>query len=115
MEETSKLIFVSCPYSDVDSTVTEGRMRVLTKYLAQQSAERRVAFSPLLMHYCLNSDIELPSDYEFWKNICLTLLYKSDVVHVLTLPGWEVSSGVSDEIEAATKSCLPIHYINPLN
>jgi hypothetical protein len=85
-------------------------MVIVTKYLAKLSAERKIAFSPLLMHYCLDSGIDLPNDYGFWCNHSLTLLSKSNVMHVLTLTGWDSSIGVMDEIEFAKKTSIPIEF-----
>jgi hypothetical protein len=117
MEEISfNLIYVACPYSDSDIQVVKTRIDSVTKYLAVLAARRQIAFSPLLMHYCLDSGVELPKDYEFWCNHSLTLLGKSDIMHVLTLPGWDLSIGVLDEIEFAEKNGIPIEYVkSPLS
>jgi hypothetical protein len=109
----SKLIYVACPYGHPDKEIVEHRMSVVTEYLAKLSYEGKIAFSPLLMHYCLDKKFALPKDYEFWRLHSLTLLSKSDILHVLGLPGWNQSVGVLNEIEFAKKNSLPIDYINP--
>lgn len=108
-----ELIYVAAPYTHPDPVVVEGRMRAVERHLAHLSADRKVAFSPLLMHYCLDKGVDLPGDYGFWRNHCLTLLSKSDTMHVLTLPGWEVSGGVLDEIRYAEEHGTPIKYVRP--
>jgi hypothetical protein len=110
-DASSNLIYVACPYSDSDISVVKTRIDCTTKYLARLAAKRQIAFSPLLMHYCLDSGVELPKDYEFWRNHSLTLLGKSDIMHVLTLPGWALSIGVLDEIEFAEKRGIHIEYV----
>lgn len=109
---SSNLIYVSSPYTHSDSSVVENRMKCVTEYLAQLSAERKIAFSPLLMHYCFDCGVELPKDYDFWRNHCLTLLSKSDVMHVLLLPGWEDSNGVKDEMDFTLAHNIPFEFIN---
>jgi len=109
---SSNLIYVSSPYTHSDSSVVENRMKCVTKYLAQLSAERKIAFSPLFMHYCFDCGVELPKDYDFWRNHCLTLLSKSDVMHVLLLPGWDDSIGVKDEMDFALAHNIPFELIN---
>lgn len=104
------LIYLAAPYNDPDPEVVQGRMTIVTYELARLASEGSVAFSPLLMHYCLNAGIELPSDYKFWKNYCLTMLRKSDKLYVLTLPGWENSPGVQSEIRAASEWGIPLSY-----
>jgi hypothetical protein len=59
------------------------------------------------MHFALSSGIDLPTDYKFWENQCLTLLGKSDELYVLTLPGWCESTGVQSEIYFAQLKGLP--------
>jgi hypothetical protein len=107
------IIYLAAPYGHSDPAVIETRMSAVTRHLAELAAEGKVAFSPLLMHFCLNSGIDLPGDYEFWKNFCLTMLRKSDILLVLALPGWEESVGVLDEIEFAKAFNIPIEYSAP--
>ena len=110
---TEPLIYLAAPYSHPNPAVTEGRMAAITRHLAELAADGKVAFSPLLMHYCLDSGVELPGDYGFWRNYCLTLLGKSDILRVLKLPGWDDSPGVLDEVEFAKGANIPIEYFDP--
>jgi hypothetical protein len=110
---TPPLIYVAAPYNDPDPTVVQRRMDTVTYELAVLALKGSVAFSPLLMHFCLNTGIELPSDYKFWENFCLTMLSKSDVLVVLTLPGWAESSGVQSEISFAKGRDIPIFHQPP--
>lgn len=110
---TPPLIYVAAPYNDPDPTVVQRRMDTVTYELAVLASKGSVAFSPLLMHFCLNTGIELPSDYKFWENFCLTMLSKSDALVVLTLPGWAESSGVQSEISFAKGRDIPIFHQPP--
>ena len=108
--KTSEVIFVSAPYTHSDKDVVNYRMKVVTETLAQLASIGKVGISPLLMHFCLNTGIQLPSDFEFWKNYSLTLLSKSDLVMVLLLPGWAESEGVKEEINLAYELKIPVIY-----
>lgn len=110
--DPSDIIFVSSPYTSDDPLVVELRMQALTRYLATLASENKVAFSPLLMHFCLDSGVDLPSDFDFWANFCLNLLYKCDVVHVLKLAGWDKSKGVLTEIAFAEENDIPVVYVD---
>jgi hypothetical protein len=110
---TPPLIYVAAPYNDPDPVIVQRRMETVTYELAVLASKGSVAFSPLLMHFCLNTGIELPSDYNFWENFCLTMLSKSDALVVLTLPGWVGSSGVQSEISFAKDIDIPISYQTP--
>jgi hypothetical protein len=101
------LIYVAAPYNDRDPAVVKFRMSAVTYELAHLASKGLVAFSPLLMHFALSSGIDLPTEYKFWENQCLTLLSKSDELYVLTLPGWCESTGVQSEISFAQLKGLP--------
>lgn len=105
-----ELVYVAAPYSHSDPAVVEGRMHALERHLAQLSAKGVVSFSPLLMHYCLGKGVDIPGDYGFWRNHCLTLLSKSDILDVLMLPGWNASEGVADEISFAKANGILVRF-----
>ncbi len=104
------LIYLAAPYSDSNPAVTQTRMDAVTYELADLASKGLVAFSPLLMHFCFDRGVELPSDYGFWRNYCLTILEKSDQLIVLQLPGWMESLGIRDEISFAKDIDIPISY-----
>jgi hypothetical protein len=107
------LIYLAAPYGDSNPAVTQTRMDAVTYELADLASKGLVAFSPLLMHFCFDRGVELPSDYRFWQNYCLTILEKSDQLIVLQLPGWLESLGVRDEISFARDKGIPIFYHDP--
>lgn len=111
--EQASLIYLAAPYGHPDPSVTEARMGAVTRELAELVAKGHTAFSLLLMHFCLNSGVDLPGDYGFWRNYCLTILAKSDILRVLTLPGWYESPGVSDEINFARENRIPVEFSDP--
>lgn len=108
-----ELVYVAAPYSHSNPDIVQGRMDAVERHLAQLSAKGVVSFSPLLMHYCLGKGIELPGDYGFWRNHCLTLLSKSDILDVLMLPGWNASEGVADEISFAKANGIVVRFTCP--
>ena len=107
------LIHLAAPYGDSNPAVTQTRMDAVTYELADLASKGLVAFSPLLMHFCFDRGVELPSGYGFWQNYCLTILEKSDQLIVLQLPGWQGSPGVQDEISFARDRKIPIFFHNP--
>jgi hypothetical protein len=107
------LIYLAAPYGDSNPAVTQTRMDAVTYELADLTSKGLVAFSPLLMHFCFDCGVELPSGYGFWRNYCLTILEKSDQLIVLQLPGWVGSSGVQSEISSTKDIDIPISYQTP--
>ena len=108
-----ELVYVAAPYTHSNPNIVQSRMGALERHLAELSAKGEVSFSPLLMHYCLGKGVELPGDYGFWRNHCLTLLSKSDILDVLMLPGWNASEGVADEIGFAKAKGITVRFTCP--
>ena len=110
---TGKMIFVSSPYTSQDPAVTLERYENVCKYTAELVASGQVAFSPIVYGHTLLSYAKMPSDWQFWKNFCESFLSKCAEVHVLTIPGWQESTGVAAEIAFAESKEIPIKYIRP--
>lgn len=108
---SQKLIFVSSPYSHKDPEIVKRRVDQVCKFCAKKIAEGFIFFSPIAYGHLMLSYCPMPSDWEFWKNYCEGFLSKCDEMIVLMLPGWQVSIGVQEEIEFATKKNIPISYI----
>lgn len=106
------MIYLAAPYNHKDPEIVEGRMRLVNKQLAYLNMKGEMAFSPLMLHYCLKEN-ELPSSYLFWRDYCRAFIKMCKEVHVLTLPGWDFSEGVLDEINFAIELGIPVIYIEP--
>jgi hypothetical protein len=104
------MIYLAAPYNSNDPEVVEARMKRVLKHLATLNSQGNEAFSPLLMHFCLTEG-DLPTDYSFWRGFCRFFLRVSDELQVLTLPGWEDSPGVCDEIQYAGELGVPVKYV----
>lgn len=112
-KEETKVIYVCAPYSHPDIIVRDYRMAAFSNYMAQQLLKGNVVVSPLMCHYLLPFEPKLKTDWGTWKEYSTTLMERSDEVHVLTLQGWEESTGVQQELQLALLMHLPIWY--PLN
>ena len=107
----NKLIFVSSPYSHPDDKVREENYQKVSKYTAELISKGHVAFSPILYgHNAVNFVPDMPTDWAFWKNFCLTFLSRCDEMIVYTMEGWDKSRGVKEEIEYANSLGIKIKY-----
>lgn len=107
----SKKIFVAGPYNTPDESVKEMRMNAIKDYCVAMFREGNSPISALLMGLVYATHAELPTDTDMWRTFSETLLKGCDELHVLMVDGWDQSSGVRSEIEAATKLNIPIKYI----
>ena len=106
---------MSSPYSHPDEKVREENYLKVAKLVNKLILKGEVAISPIAYGHNLLSvgEDEMPGDWNFWKNFCLTLLDKCDEVYVYKIPGWDKSGGVREEIEYATDKGIRITYVDP--
>lgn len=105
------IAYVAAPYSHPDPEVVKKRMEVVSRFQAAQASKNALTISPLEKHYLLQY-ANIPSDYNFWGNLSRSLLRRCDSLTVIKLPGWETSTGVTDEIRIATELGLEVRYID---
>jgi hypothetical protein len=107
----SKLIYLASPYGNPDDKIREDNYIVVSNIAADMVFNGDVAFSPISYGHNLISFKDMPTDWEFWFNFCVTFLLKCDKIVVCQMPGWENSVGVKEEIEIAIKNGIPVEYI----
>ena len=104
------LIYLASPYSHPDDNIRENNYKVIAEIAAKMTSEGHVVLSPIAYGHNLLGFCEMPSDWEFWKNFCLTFLEKCDELIVFKMEGWDKSKGVAEEIEFAQKKGIKITY-----
>ena len=109
------MIFVSGPYSSSDPEVKKVRVKAIASACMKIMQDGNMAISPLTFGLSLieKSEQNLPDSYEFWDRFCREFVATADVMYVLDLEGWELSSGVKDEIAAAKKFNIPVKLVHP--
>lgn len=108
----SKLIYMASPYSHPKDEVRIENYKLVSKKTAQLVSDGHVVFSPITYGHHLVDFKTMPTDWEFWKNFCLTFLAKCDEMIVYRMEGWTASRGVQEEIEFCKKNNIPITYID---
>ena len=107
-----KLIFVSSPYTHKDKEVVNKRYEDVSKYAGKLVSEGQTAFSPITYGHVLCSFQDMPTDFEFWQDFCISFLSKCETLHVLKLEGWEESVGVEAEIAYAVENNIEVIYVD---
>jgi hypothetical protein len=105
------MIFLSSPYSHEDEKVREENFVRVSKLAADLCSEGKVAVSPITYGHTLLKYKEMPSDWLFWKNFCLSILMKCEEMIVYKMPGWDKSKGVAEEIKFAEENGIKITYL----
>ncbi|MCA9056386.1 MAG: DUF1937 family protein [Planctomycetaceae bacterium] len=106
------MIYLASPYSHPDQTVCELRFHANVRIAAELIRQGHVVFSPIVHGHPLTKQ-QLSIEWSFWRRIDLTFLEACSELVVLTLPGWEQSVGVTEEIAVAEASGKPVQYLAP--
>jgi hypothetical protein len=101
-------IYLASPYTSGDSSIMEERAVLAAKFTADSLRDGHHIYSPIVHCHELAKHHELPKDFTFWRNYNFAMLSKASALWVLTLDGWDVSIGVLEEIELATKLSIPM-------
>jgi hypothetical protein len=108
----SEIIYIASPYSHEDKYVRELRYLQITDYCAKQVKEGNVVFSPITYGHILSEHVDMPTDFKFWKDFCITFLHKCSEMHIIKLDGWEESTGIQEEIKYCKFLDIPIKFID---
>jgi hypothetical protein len=110
--KNTNLVYLASPYTNPDDAIKEKNYEMVSEIAAVLTAEGHVVFSPISYGHNLIKFKDMPGDWAFWFNFCVTFLLKCDKLIVCKMPGWEHSVGVQEEIEIASKHCIPIEFID---
>jgi hypothetical protein len=106
-----KMIYVASPYTHSDPERVEHNFRQVSYVAAKLCSEGHVAISPILYGHTAVRFHEMPTDWEFWKNFCISILDHCDEMIVLKMEGWEYSKGVKEEMDYAIMKGIKITFM----
>lgn len=102
------MIYLASPYTHPMQQVVQRRYRQALASVAEHTKLGKVIYSPIVHYHAVAVKYSLPGDFEFWKNINFGMLSKADELYILTLPGWDTSIGVTEEIKFAEEHNIPV-------
>ncbi len=108
----NKVIYLAVPYSSKDKEVVKYRVHEFCKKSGKFQTEGYTVLSALYNQLLLDHNIELPNSWEYWESTSKTLVSLCTELYVLTLEGWEDSTGVSEEIAFAKSLNIPIYFVS---
>jgi len=106
-----KIVYLASPYSHSEKDIVDQRFHRISLIASILNSKGIVALSPITYGHTLLTYTPMPTDWEFWRNFCLSFLQNSSELWVVKMDGWNKSSGVAEEIEFAIKNSIPIKYI----
>lgn len=111
------LTYVAGPYTTKVGTPVEqaavraARFQLLTiAAVMLTDAKRWNCFSPITHSHSMH-ELGLGGDWEFWKKIDTEYIQASERLVIVTLDGWEQSTGVTAETKIANELSVPIFHM----
>ena len=112
--DKNKLYYLASPYSHDNTFIKQFRYEAVIYTGSMLTKMGHTLIEPIAMCHEQSLRHELPGGYAFWKARDRNFISISDGIIVLTLPGWDDSVGVLDEIEWAKELGIEVHYLDPL-
>lgn len=109
------MIFISAPFNHSERSVREYRIQKAAEYSAYFLQKGILAINPTLygLQLIQYTDNFNDTGWETWKPLCLGIMEHCTQCVVITMPGWDTSTGVRGEIECAVQLGIPVKYISP--
>ena len=107
------LEYLALPYTDEDEEVMDFRAAVSDIICADLMNQGRYVYAPISACHHIAKKYDLPRTWEFWKGMDELFVSLCKKFIIITLPGWEDSTGVTAETEIANRHNIEIEYIDP--
>lgn len=106
------MIYLCSVYSlNADEELMEKRWQYVMKRTAEILKEGIAVFSPIAHSHEIAKRYNLPKEFDFWKELDFQYLAHCDLVWVLRMPGWNLSKGITAELEEARRLGKRIVFI----
>lgn len=113
-----KHIFISFPYTHTDNKVTLERVQKAREYCYWQLSAGNIVYAPAIFGHDLMHGLNLTTteenmSFKNWEQFCYSYLFPCDELHLLTMEGWDTSTGCAGEQLKAAELNIPIILVNP--
>ena len=103
-------IYLAIPYTHDNPDTMQYRYDKVTRITAELMSEGHIVYSPITFTHYMAQKHNLPTDYDFWSNMCECFIEWCDELAVVVHPDISDSKGVQAEITCAKKLNKPINY-----
>lgn len=108
----SNLVYLASPYTHELEDIRKERYEKVQYATIKLLHKGIFAFSPIAYNHPMLANHTLPTTWDFWEKYDRAFLEKCSELYILTLEGWDKSTGVAAEISIAKELNLPIKYVN---
>jgi hypothetical protein len=111
MAREPRLIYLASPYTHPSPAVRAARFDAACLAAARLIAGGDMVFSPIAHTHPILVRGRLPSGWDYWERFDRRMIAASDEVAVLTLEGWEKSTGIRAEIQITSELGKPVWFL----
>jgi hypothetical protein len=115
-KKKNKIEYLALPYSDESADkemIMNFRAEISNIICAELMNQGRLVYAPISACHHIAQKYGLPRDWKFWRRLDEAFVKVCGRIIVITLKGWETSTGVQAELKLAKKHGLEIEYIDP--
>ena len=113
MKSVSDIEYLAIPYTDDDEAVMDFRAAVSDIIFADLSNQGRYIYAPISSAHHIAKKHDLPRTWGFWQHMDEEFVRICKTFIIVTLPGWETSTGVTAEHKIAKRCGIKIEKIDP--
>jgi hypothetical protein len=108
------LVYLASPYSHPDPAVKHERFVAACRAAGSLIQQGVHVFSPIAHTHPIAIECVLPGGWEFWAEYDRLMIAACDELHVLTLDGWQESTGIKAESEIARTLGKRVLFMEPV-
>ena len=106
-----KKIYLASPYSVPNAAIQEQRFVAACIKAGELMSLGYLVYSPIAHSHPIAKFCDLPKDFRHWQKMNHEYIRWGDEVWILTLPGWEFSDGIKDEIAFGNKIGKTVRFL----
>lgn len=104
-------IYLASPYHHAEMSTMERRAYLAREMAAQLAVRGKLVYCPIASWHEAAKEFKLPKTFDYWRQLNVEFLRRSDHLYILRIPGWAVSAGINDEVALAQNLGLPITLV----
>lgn len=110
--EREKLYYLASPYTHRFKKVEKQRLIEISAIAGLMLLKKIHAIYPISGSANISNEVDLGGAFEYWEELDLLYIKKSDGVIVADMDGWDRSVGVLAEIAYAQSIKKPVYLLN---
>jgi hypothetical protein len=109
----TEIEYLAIPYTDKDESIMDFRAEISDIICADLMKQGRLIYAPISSCHHIAKKYGLPRNWEFWSSMDEQFVSMCKKFLIVTLPGWEKSTGVTEEHKIAKREGIEVGFIDP--